>query len=240
MDSPSSRSTRSRPVPLGSTAAAGSRSSASTVPPVTSRRGDLALRPPDRRSSLICVNGSSCDKGTDDGTIVVRVDAQGGTGVVVVDVQLIDTDPDGQLGEDAGQVAWTQTAPATTLKASATSLSAAASGSAPAALLIEVLNAKGDRVSGIPVTVVTRCSLESCGVRSRHWGRQRAARASAPYRCDRSRVPRGRRCRRWRASRPPIGASCYRIAPRPARRRSIRLPNAARRTIAGAAGPGRR
>ena len=105
--------------------------------------------------SLVCVNGSSCDRAKADATIVVRVDGQGGIGAVVVDVQLFDNAQDDNLGEDAGQVAWTQTAPATTLKASATSLTAAADGTVPAALLIEVLNAKGERVSGIEVSVVT-------------------------------------------------------------------------------------
>ena len=107
----------------------GSRSSASTVPPVTRRKTS-------QRS-------------------LSSVDGQGGTGVIVVDVQLFDNARDANLGEDAGQVAWTQTDPPTRLKATPTTLKVAADGSAPATLLIEVLNAKDERVSGIEVTVVT-------------------------------------------------------------------------------------
>ncbi len=106
--------------------------------------------------SLICVNGSSsCDTEDDTNTIVVRVEAQGGIGVVIVDVQLIDGVDSDTPSQNAGQVAWTQTAPATTLKASPTSLTAAADGDTAATLLIEVLNAKGNRVSDVEVTVVT-------------------------------------------------------------------------------------
>ena len=108
--------------------------------------------------SLICINNDdSCDRGdAADNTIKVRVEAQGDTGVVLVDVQLVDTDADGTSGEDAGQVAWMQTDPPTRLTAGVTTkLSAAADGGTAATLLIEVLNAKDVRVSGTEVTVVT-------------------------------------------------------------------------------------
>ena len=72
--------------------------------------------------------------------------------MVVVNVQVVhDRATDAHLA----QVAWTQTDPATTIWTDEDELTAPSGGGTPAALLIEVRNAEGKRVSGITVTVVT-------------------------------------------------------------------------------------